>query len=82
MHSVSVGAGHGLAAASKGTVKALDPQRLQTRAPLKATQRRVVYAAPAAGPPSLMGELRRRFKPEVEALSAIIWTATWLALGL
>ena len=67
VHAVSVGRSP-VARAVKASVKAVAPQRLRRRA-LAATQRRVVFAAPRPPDESLMLELRRRFKGEVEALS-------------
>jgi hypothetical protein len=67
VNAVSVGRGP-LSRAAKATVKALTPGDLRSRA-LRAAQRRVVYGRPAPPDEELMGELRRRFKGEVEALS-------------
>ncbi len=53
---------------SAARVKALTPQRLR-RSALRVTQQRVVHAPPPAADERFMNELRRRFKPEVEALS-------------
>ncbi len=57
-----------IARAAKGAVKALTPRSLRTRA-LHATQRRLVYGRPRDPDEQLMLELRRRFQPEVLALS-------------
>ncbi len=67
VHAVSVGRGP-VSLAVKASLKALTPQGLRGKA-LLATQRRVLFTEP--GPPDerLMTELRRRFKPEVVALS-------------
>jgi hypothetical protein len=48
-------------------VRALTPERLRSKA-LQATRRRV-YGTPPPSDESFMLELRRRFKPEVVALS-------------
>jgi hypothetical protein len=67
LHAVSVGRGP-LSVAVKGAIKAVTP-RGPRRDALRATQSRFVYVE--AQPPDalLTGELRRRFKPEVVALS-------------
>ena len=54
--------------ALKTTVKTLTPWKLRARVfyPLRS---RVLYGAPSPPDESFMGELRRRFKPEVVALS-------------
>jgi hypothetical protein len=67
VHAVSVGRGP-LSRAVKVPVKALTPERLR-RAGLRTVRRRVVFGAPPAPDAGLMLELRRRFKPEVVALS-------------
>jgi hypothetical protein len=67
VHAVSVGRGP-LSKAAKATVKSLTPERVRRRA-LRLTQRRVVHGAPPADDEQLMIELRRRFRPEVAALS-------------
>jgi hypothetical protein len=67
VHAVSVGRSP-VARAVKASVKAMTPQQLRRRA-LSATQRRVVFTALRPPEESLMLELRRRFKGEVEALS-------------
>jgi len=67
VHAVSVGRGP-LSQAAKATVKALTPRQLR-RDVLRVTQRRVVHASPRPPDEDLMVELRRRFKPEVMALS-------------
>jgi hypothetical protein len=54
--------------AAKGTIKSLTPQAVRRRA-LRATHRSVVYGKPDPPDQSLMLELRRRFAPEVAALS-------------
>ncbi len=66
VHAVSIGRGPA-GRAAKGALKALTPQRLRRRA-LRLTQQRVVHAQPPAADERFMGELRRRFRPEVEAL--------------
>jgi len=67
VHAVSVGHGP-LSNAVKAVVKALTPRPLRRRA-LYATQKKLVWTEPAPPDPELMRELRRRFKPEVVALS-------------
>ena len=67
VHSVSVGRGP-LSRAAKASVKALMPRRLR-RGALGVVRRRVVVAPPGAADGELMLELRRRYKPEVEAVS-------------
>jgi hypothetical protein len=67
VHAVSVGRGP-LGSAAKTTVKALTPTRLRGGA-LRVAQRSVVHGAAPAPDERLMLELRRRFKPEVVALS-------------
>ncbi|HLH14120.1 MAG TPA: hypothetical protein VKV16_04975, partial [Solirubrobacteraceae bacterium] len=67
VHAVSVG--HGAPSrAAKATIKALTPAAVRRRA-VRAAQRTVVYGAPAAPDERFMQDLRRRFKPEVVALS-------------
>jgi hypothetical protein len=61
--------GHGpVSRAAKGTIKSLTPQAVRRRA-LRATHRSVVYGKPDPPDPGLMLDLRRRFAPEVAALS-------------
>jgi Sulfotransferase family len=67
LHALSVGRGP-VSTAVKETIKALTPRRLR-RGALHTTQRRVVFAEPAAADQQLMAELRRRYRPEVVALS-------------
>jgi hypothetical protein len=67
VHAVSVGRGP-LSRAFKGTIKALTPERVR-REVLRVTQRRIVYGTPPPPDEQLMIELRRRYKPEVVALS-------------
>ena len=55
----------------KGAVKTVVPQRLR-RGALNATQRRFVHGDPDPPDPALMDEIRRRYRPEVEALSAYL----------
>ena len=52
----------------KETVKAVVPQSVR-RGALRATQRRFVHADPDPPDAALMDEIRRRYRPEVEALS-------------
>jgi hypothetical protein len=67
VNAVSVGRGP-LTQAVKGTVKAFTPAPLRAKA-LSTAQRRVVYAKPTPLDDELMGQLRSRFKGEVEAVS-------------
>jgi hypothetical protein len=67
VHSVSVGRGPA-SRAVKRAVKAVTPRRLRRNA-LRATQRRLVLTGPQPPDEAYMLELRRRFKPEVVALS-------------
>jgi hypothetical protein len=67
VHAVSVGRGP-VSLAVKASLKALTPSGLRSKA-LLATQRRVVFTEPEPPDERLMMELRRRFKPEVVALS-------------
>lgn len=67
VHAVSVGRGP-LSRAVKAGVKAVTPQQLRSSA-LRTTQRRLVHASPKPADERLMGELRRRYKGEVQALS-------------
>ncbi len=57
-----------LARAAKVAVKSVTWRSLRRRA-LRATRKRIVYGDVAAPDPNLMAELRRRFAPEVAALS-------------
>jgi hypothetical protein len=70
IHAVTVGSGP-VSRAAKATVKALAPGPLRRRA-LRATQRRLIYGKPEPPDEALMLELRRRFKPEVVALSSYL----------
>jgi hypothetical protein len=67
LHAVSVGRGP-VSLAVKGAIKALTPTRLRRRA-RDAAQRHIVFGAPPPPDEELMLELRRRFAPEVVALS-------------
>jgi Sulfotransferase family len=67
VHAVSVGRGP-VSLGVKATVKALTPRQLRRDA-LRVTQRRIVRRKPEPPDADFMMELRRRFKPEVEALS-------------
>jgi hypothetical protein len=67
VHSVSVGRGP-LSQVAKATVKVLTPRGAR-RNLLRLAQRRVVHASPRPPDESFMLELRRRFEPEVVALS-------------
>jgi Sulfotransferase domain len=67
VHAISVGRGPASRLA-KTAIKTLTPQRLRRDA-LFVTQRRIVHGATPPADESLMLELRRRFRPEVVALS-------------
>ncbi|MGO9320438.1 MAG: sulfotransferase family protein [Solirubrobacteraceae bacterium] len=67
VHAVSVGRGP-VATVAKATVKAFTPRRLHSSA-LRAAQRTIVHGDAPPPDEGLMLELRRRFKPEVVALS-------------
>jgi hypothetical protein len=67
VHALSVGHGP-LSAGIKGAVKAVTTRELR-RAALRATQRRLVFGQPGQPDRAFVQELRRRFKPEVLALS-------------
>ncbi len=67
VHAVSVGRGP-MSVAVKRAVKAVTPAGVR-RAALRAAQTRFVYGEPQPPDERLMSELRRRFKPEVVALS-------------
>jgi hypothetical protein len=67
VHSLSVGT-NPLARSVKAAIKALTPERAR-RGLLRALQRRLVAAEPEPADERLMAELRRRYRPEVEALS-------------
>jgi hypothetical protein len=67
VHAVSVGRGPASLMVKAG-VKALTSRRLR-RAVLEETKRRVVFRDPGPPDEELMLELRRRFKPEVVAVS-------------
>jgi Sulfotransferase domain len=67
VHAVAVGRGP-ISHAVKAAVTAITPRGPRRRL-LGAVRRRVVYRDPPVPDEQLMGELRVRFKPEVEALS-------------
>ncbi len=67
VHAVSMGRGP-VARAAKASVVALTPRRVRRHA-LRTIRRRVVHSEPPPPDEGLMLELRRRFKPEVLALS-------------
>ena len=67
VHAVSVGHGP-VSRAVKASVKAVTPGGIRRNA-LYAAKRKVVFREPEPPDPELMNELRRRYKPEVEALS-------------
>jgi hypothetical protein len=70
MHAVSVGRGP-VSLAVKGAIKALTPRQLR-HGVMRATKTRVIYGDVSPPDEEFMLELRRRFKPEVEALSDYI----------
>ena len=67
VHALSVGAGP-VSRAAKASVKASTSRRLR-RQLLRATRRRLVVAEPSPPDEELAAEIRRRYKPEVVALS-------------
>jgi hypothetical protein len=67
VHAVSVGRGP-VSLAVKASIKALTPTQLRRNA-RDAAQRHIVFGEPRPPDERLMVELRRRFKPEVVALS-------------
>jgi hypothetical protein len=67
VRKLSVGRGP-LSGAAKGVARALLPEDLR-RGPLRAMRRSLVYGRPRAADERLVGELKRRYKPEVVALS-------------
>jgi hypothetical protein len=69
LHAVSHG--EGVLGGAVSRAAALVPQRAR-RGALRAVQRRLVTAAPPEPDERLMRTLRRRFRPEVEALSAYL----------
>jgi hypothetical protein len=65
--------GHGfISRAAKAGVKRLVPSRRLRRHALMLTQRHILYTGPPPPDEGLMIELRRRFKPEVVALSEFL----------
>ncbi len=67
VHALSVGRDP-ISRTAKAGVKAVTPRGLRTKA-LATTKRRLLYAEPGPPDEAVMMELRRRFKPEVLALS-------------
>jgi Sulfotransferase family len=67
IHAVSVGRGP-LSLAVKGAIKSITPEPLRKRA-LRATKHTLLYGEPRPPDEQLMLELRRRYAPEVVALS-------------
>ena len=67
VNAVSVGRG-ALGGAAKRMIKGVVPAGARARM-LKAAQHRLVHGPPDPPDPELMGELRRRFAPEVVAIS-------------
>jgi len=70
VHAVSVGRGP-LSLAVKAALKSVLPRELRRQA-LQATKRRLLFTEPQAPDERLMLELRRRFEPEVAALSGYL----------
>jgi hypothetical protein len=78
VHALQVGRGP-LSRVTKAGLKLVMPRRLR-RDGVRAAKERLLYAAPQAPDEVLMGELRRRFKPEVVALSEYLgrdMTSLW-----
>jgi hypothetical protein len=67
LNAVSAGRGPGLSVV-KTAVEAITTRRLR-RGAKSAISRHIVHAKPRAPDPALMLEIRRRYKPEVEALT-------------
>jgi hypothetical protein len=67
LFDVSMGRGSGAAAVKRG-IKAVVPRPARRQA-LKTVQRRFVFGSPTPADEALMMELRRQFRPEVEAVS-------------
>ncbi|HLH14119.1 MAG TPA: sulfotransferase [Solirubrobacteraceae bacterium] len=67
VHAVSVGRGP-VTLAAKRAIKALAPREARRRL-LEFTRQRIVHGAPPPPDERFLLELRRRFKPEVQALS-------------
>ena len=67
LRSVSLGRGR-VAGPLKAATKALTSHRMR-RSAVRAVQRRLVLGEPPPPDPELMSELRRRFAPEVDAIS-------------
>jgi hypothetical protein len=67
LYDVTMGRGSGAAAVKRG-VKAVVPRRARRQA-LETVQRRFVFGSPPPADEALMMDLRRRFRPEVEAAS-------------
>jgi hypothetical protein len=67
LHALSVGRGP-ISQAAKGTIKSVTPAALRKRL-VRFTKERVVYREPPPPDEEFMLALRRRFAPEVEALS-------------
>lgn len=66
----TVSAGRGpVSRAARRSAKVFVPNRRLRRYALRATQNRVIYGKPSPPDETVMVELRRRFKPEVVALS-------------
>jgi hypothetical protein len=67
LHAVQVGHGP-VSRAVKASLKAVMPSAVRQSA-VQAAQQRLVFDSPAPADERLMSELRRRFAPEVVALS-------------
>jgi hypothetical protein len=70
LHRLSMGHGRG-AGALRGAIKALTPQGLRRRT-LESTRHRLAMGEPEPADEELAAELRRRFKPEVVAVSELL----------
>jgi hypothetical protein len=70
VNAVAVGRGT-LGAAAKRVVKGIVPAGVRARM-LRTAQQRLVHGPPEPEDPALMDELRRRFEPEVVALSSYL----------
>src|SRR6185295_9470404 len=71
VHAVSVVRGGPMTRTARSAVKALTPRGLRRDA-LQLTSRRIVHGRPRQVDEAFMNELRKRFRPEVERLSAYV----------
>ena len=78
LQAVSLGQG-APARALKGAIKLVTPRRLRTGA-LATIRRRMLFTSPRAPEADLMLELRRRFKPEVQALGEYLGRSDLVSL--